>query len=136
MAENMPAGGGEEDELGKFLRRMEEEGKREKTPEEILEAELYIGFANYPLTPDEIERMIRKLESGGIKPDVGKVVRRVLKCHVATGPSADREIASLIVFCKLHDIPYEEDYDAEQLREIERISNYQVKGWMDLYSKK
>lgn len=117
--------------------RVEEGGEKQYTPEQILEKEIRYGFAEYPLSPDEIERRIRLVvKEKGINPEVGPVIRKILKRMVATGPSADREIASLIAFCKLHNIPYAEDYSAEKLEEMERLYNYQVEGWIDLLSKK
>lgn len=116
--------------------RGREGGEKQHTPEEILEGEISYGFAEYPMTPDEIERRIRRVKEKGINPDVPSVIRKVLKRMVATGLSADREIASLIVFCKLHNIPYEEDYSTEKFYEMERFYNHQVESWMDLLSKK
>ncbi len=120
--------------MAEHLGEAGEGGKR--TPEEEAEGILGVKFADGPLTPEEIERLFRKLKNEGIEPNIGQVVRKVLKRMVATGLSADREIASLIVFCKLHNIPYEEDYSAEKLYEMERFYNHQVESWMKLLSKK
>jgi len=142
MAERTPNDGeGEEktgtpeDELGAFLKRIEEEGKKKRTPEEEFEGTLRAKFAAYPLTPEEIERIIRDLKNKGVEPDVGQVVRKVLKDKIRKD-SDHREIISLIAFCKLHNIPYTDDYSAEELERMERFYNYGVEAWMDLLSKK
>ncbi|MFA5412975.1 MAG: hypothetical protein WC348_00295 [Patescibacteria group bacterium] len=111
------------------------EGERKRTPEEIAEGTLMAGFASDPLTPEEIERVFRNLKNEGVNPDVGQVVRKVLKRMVAVH-SADREAVSLIAFCKLHNIPYEDDYSAEELERMGRFYNYGVEAWMDLLSGK
>ena len=112
-----------------------EEGSEKKTPEEYAEGFLRAKFAVDPLTPEEIERVFRNLKDEGINPDVGQVVRKVLKRMVAIH-SADREAISLIAFCKLHNIPYEDDYSAGELERMGRFYNYGVEAWMDLLSKK
>jgi len=111
------------------------EGERKRTPEEIAEGTLMAGFASDPLTPEEIERVFRNLKNEGVNPDVGQVVRKVLKRMVAVH-SVDREAVSLIAFCKLHNIPYEGDYSAEELERMGRFYNYGVEAWMDLLSGK
>ena len=112
------------------------EGEGTRTPEETAEGILRAEFAANPLTPEEIERVFRDLKSEGVNPDVSKVVRKVLKRMVAVGHSADREIESLIAFCELHNIPYKDDYSAEELYRMEISYNNGVEAWMDLLSKK
>lgn len=94
---------------------MRGEGKRERTPEEIFEATLNYGFANYPLTPMEIERMIKNLKEEEISPDVPSVIRKVLE--EKTNHQGDlREIESLVTFCEQHNI----SLDIRELDEIEQ----------------
>jgi len=115
--------------------RLRGEGEKERTPEEIFEGALRAKVAVSPLVPEEIERLIRDLGKEGINPDVGKVVRKMLKDRISRN-SDHRDIITLIVFCKLHAIPYTDDYSAQELRRIKITYNYGVEPWMNLLSKK
>ena len=88
--------------------------EKEKTPEEILEGEIKYGFAEDPMSPDEIERRIRHVKERGINPDVPPVIRKILKERVC-GHGDFREIESLLIFCEQQGI----FFDAKELDEIE-----------------
>jgi hypothetical protein len=82
------------------------EGEAAETPEEIFEGTLRAKFAANPLTPEEIEWVIRDLEKEGVKPDVNSVIRKMLKDYICSRSADHRDIDTLFNFAQGHGISY------------------------------